>query len=184
MPYLTTLDDMQYGPQGDHEIYEQGNTEYDWGVHIGSKIANNPNKAYKWRLLTSMEWGDIIDDYQYTLATVCGVQGLLIFPEGFKVDEKKISTEDYLHMTVNDESYLTNNGLLFLPAAGRREGSKCIRETTGWYHTSVGRGTRGCVFLEFYSERDAEQQDWGVTTCGEPYGRHIGGSVRLVREVK
>ena len=184
LPYLVSIDNSQYGPLGDHDLTGEY-AEYDWGVHIGDKITNNPDRSYKWRLMYSWDWNYILDHNQHTLATVCGVRGMLIFPEGFEVNPDEISYEDYLHKIVNDESYLTDNGLVFLPAAGRREGSKLVRETTGWYHTSTSDGnSEGCVFLEFYSARDAEQQDVGAWTVGEPYGRHIGGSVRLVREVK
>ena len=185
LPYLVSIDNSQYGPLGDHDLTGEY-AEYDWGVHIGDKITNNPDRSYKWRLMYSWDWNYILEHNQHTLATVCGVRGMLIFPEGFEVNPDEISYEDYLHKIVNDESYLTDNGLVFLPAAGHREGSKLVRETTGWYHTSISDGnSEGCVFLEFYSERDAASSvDVGAWTVGEPYGRHIGGSVRLVREVK
>ena len=187
VPYLATLDNAQYGPQGDYDLTGEY-AVYDWGVYNNSQIVNNPDPSYQWRLLESWNWGYIIEHNQHTLATVCGVPGMLIFPEGFEVTPDEISYEDYLHKIVNDESYLTNNGLVFLPAAGRREGSTCIRETTGWYHSSTSAPSStfasGCSIMEFYSSRDDEYGIGEATTVGEPYGRHYGCAVRLVREVK
>ena len=189
VPYLTTMDYMQYGPQGDFDLVGSY-ASYDWGVYNSSKIKNNPDPSYQWHLLSSWDWFPLLDNHKNTLATVCGVPGLLIFPKGFEVDEKEISYDDYLHKVVKDEKYLTDNGILFLPAAGRREGTTCIREITGWYHTatSAKEGStglaKGCVIVEFYSSRDAEDGIGYFSTVGEPYGRHYGCAVRLVRDVK
>ena len=187
MPYLTTKDNEQYGPQGDYDL-DGSYANYDWGVYNSSKIKNNPNSSYKWHVLPSWAWHPLITNHKYTLATVCGVPGLMIFPKGFEVDAKEISLDDYLHKSVKDEKYLTDNGILFLPAAGRRDGASCVREITGWYHTSISYATesiaKGCVIVEFYSARDAEDGIGDFTTMGEPYGRHYGCAVRLVRDVK
>ena len=189
LPYHTSVDNEQYGPQGNHDL-TGSYASYDWGVYNSSKIKNNPDPSYKWRLLESVDWFPLFENHQYTLATVCGVQGLLIFPKGFPVDAKEISMDDYLHKTVKDEKYLTDNGILFLPAAGRREGTSRKTETTGWYHTATSQVegstglAKGCVIVEFYSSRDDEDGEGYFSTVGEPYGRHFGCAVRLVRDVK
>ena len=189
MPYDVTKENEHYGPQGDYDL-AGSYANYDWGVYNSSKIKNNPNSSYKWRLLESWNWHPLMTNHKYTLATVCGVPGLMIFPKGFEVDAKEISLDDYLHKSVKDEKYLTDNGILFLPAAGRRDGASCVREITGWYHTSTSAIAelaglpKGCVIVEFYSSRDDEDGIGDFTTVGEPYGRHYGCAVRLVRDVK
>ena len=187
LPYDITMENEHYGSQGDYDL-TGSYANYDWGVYNSSKIKNNPDPSYKWRLLESVDWFPLFENHQHTLATVCGVPGLLVFPKGFEVDEKEISLDDYLHKTVKDEKYLTDNGILFLPAAGRREGSKRVTETTGWYHTATSYASqtiaKGCVIVEFYSSRDDEDGEGYFSTVGEPYGRHFGCAVRLVREVK
>ena len=187
LPYDITMENEHYGSQGDYDL-TGSYANYDWGVYNSSKIKNNPDPSYKWRLLESVDWFPLFENHQHTLATVCGVPGLLVFPKGFEVDEKEISLDDYLHKSVKDEKYLTDNGILFLPAAGRREGNTFKRETTGWYHTATSYASqtiaKGCVIVEFYSSRDDEDGEGYFSTVGEPYGRHFGCAVRLVREVK
>lgn len=185
MPYLTTTDDYQYGSDaGFHFSSEYA--RYDWGIYNSSRIKNNPDPSYQWQVLNNSDWKIIFNYNRHTLATVCGVPGVLIFPAGFEVDENEISYDDYLHKVVKDEKYLTDNGLVFLPAAGYREGTTCARETTGWYHTASDSGgtSTGCVIVKFYSSRDDKYGNGNIYINGDDNGRHYGCAVRLVREVK
>ena len=185
MPYLTTTDDSKYGSDAAFHFSSEY-ARYDWGIYNSSKITNNPDASYCWQTLSHSEWKTLFNTYRHTLATVCGVQGVLIYPAGVEVDENEISYDDYLHKVVKDEKYLTDNGLIFLPAAGYREGNTFKRETTGWYHTaSNSNGTAtGCIIMKFYSSRDDKNGFGRLYLDGDDNGRHYGCAVRLVREVK
>ena len=179
-PYLTSLSDSEYGPAGEQDITDS-EANYDWGVYNSSKITNNPNTSYKWRLLSSVEWMHIKDKYLYTLANIEDYPGLLIFANQEDAKEFELSETDFYAVTI-DADWLASHAVVFLPAAGIREGTVYDRKILGKYHTSTCHPDEGCVFWEF--EEVAKGDYVGCAyTIGEVSGRHFGASVRLVRDV-
>lgn len=104
----------------------------DWG---NNNIINGNGK--QWRTLTQQEWEYIINkrvtnsDIRYAKATVCGVKGIILFPDDWNVSYYKLNNTNspdtsfiYNRITKNDWLYIFEpNGAIFMPAAGYRDGS-------------------------------------------------------------
>ena len=141
---------------------------YDWGKAVGD--------GNTWRTLTTAEWqylfncGDYTSDVRngkYKWATVNGVNGYVIAPDVFSGE---------LADTYADDAALAANNLVFLPAAGTRNGSSVSNVGTyGFYWSSTASSEYGAFRVFFGSS-------------GAPYNnnasRFYGYSVRLVTEVK
>ena len=176
-PYLSEEDDSKYGLAN---VDIEG-TEYDWGIFNSANITNSPNKEYKWFTLSSVDWNTILEKNVTTLGKLNGVEGLFVYPDGMAVTGKE-TFDDYTTYTA-EESWVTENGVLFLPSAGFRVGTTYCPEMTlmgrvgevglSDYWTSTVDGV-----LEF-SSKEGE-----VTTVGYPSGKCVGLPVRLAREVE
>ncbi len=176
-PYMTSKEVSDYG-DGENDI---AGTKYDWGVY--NKISNGGNVAGKWRTLTKREWEYIIDDRTNaknlrSQARVCGVNGYLLLPDGFKCP-------DGITFTPRSEDFSVNNydrnqwqsleaaGAVFLPYAGRRYGSGVYNVgSSGYYWSSSARGSYGADYVNFFS-------DYAYVSR---YDRLNGYSVRLATE--
>ena len=176
-PYLFAKD-AHYGPEGATDI--EG-TEYDWGVYNSDKIENSPNKSYKWFTLSSMDWNQIIDHNVSTLGTCIGVKGIFIYPDGMSAVGGE-TFEDYNSFIVTEESWLVENGVIFLPNAGMRINEKEISiGIYGKYWTSTAHEATGAGMVEFSANETTG--DGEIYTLGSPNCRHYGLPVRLAREV-
>ena len=155
---------------------------YDWGVFNSGDLGSG------WRVLTTQEWGYLLGSTSpartnaanlRTLATVNSVPGLIIMPDGW--------TASGVSLTVTTSKYTTNNinltnwstleeqGCVFLPAAGYREGTSVMSNvgTRGFYWSSSAYSANYAYVLRFYSNSFGPQ---------EINGRYDGCSVRLVSE--
>ena len=173
----------------------------EWGDNA---IVNGGNKEKLWRTLTKDEWDYIVNDRptgvtvngvdnaRYTLATVAtsgvNVVGLLIFPDGFTGAETAGVTWGTINAkpdlaydtkcTVDGWDALEAAGVVFLPAAGFRDGttvedvgSHCI------YWTATAHETDPANAYLFYVTPD------GIGFI-VPDVRYEAMSVRLVRPVE
>ena len=155
---------------------------YDWGVFNSGDLGSG------WRVLTTQEWGYLLGSTSpartnaanlRTLATVNSVPGLIIMPDGW--------TASGVSLTVTTSKYTTNNinltnwstleeqGCVFLPAAGYREGTSVMDNvgTRGFYWSSSAYSANYAYVLRFYTYSMGPQ---------EINGRYDGCSVRLVSE--
>ena len=140
---------------------------YDWGKAVGD--------GNTWRTLTTAEWqylfncGDYTSDVRngkYKWASVNGVNGWVIAPDGF---------EGTLADSYTDDAALAAANLVFLPAAGRRSGSNFYDVgEDGRYWSSTANGDNA------YDVRIRSSS----VLPGNSDPRRLGGSVRLVTEVK
>ena len=98
----------------------------DWGVN---PISNGGE--YSWRTLTKDEWVYLINTrfgYRYAKAQVHGVNGLIIFPDGFTfpsgvaIDSPNVAGADFTANPLSDDDWSSLDwvGCIFLPAAGSR----------------------------------------------------------------
>ena len=143
MPYATNTANNAYYPGGSYENNLTG--EYanaDWGVY--NKIANGGNEAGLWRVLTKDEWVYLFKSRvnaasKYGIATVNGVNGLIILPDSWILPEcltfnsGTANADDAdLYQTINNYSLaqwtkLEEHGAIFLPAGGYRIGATVYR---------------------------------------------------------
>ena len=169
----------------------------DWGVY--NAISNGGNAANLWRTLTKNEWCYLLESragstigsisrVRFAKATVNSKTGIILFPDSvtitipnglsFNSSAYNNTTNGFTalctNITLNQWSSLENQGAVFLPTAGFREGSSfpANSDLYGLYWSTTANGTSSAYHLSFsvshfyfYSYRP----------------RHNGFSVRLVR---
>ena len=130
----------------------------DWGTAIDSKGT--------WRTLSAEEWKYLFNNHSNKWASVNGVNGYVIAPDGFA---------GTLAESYTDDAALAADNLVFLPAAGARQGSGVDEQgSVGNYWSSEESVNRTAFFVWLRS--DLVQH----TTLT----RDIGSSVRLVTDVE
>lgn len=160
----------------------------DWGSRMGSG----------WRTLTGYsdgEWKYLLktrgastvngtDDARYAMAKVCGVQGMIIFPDTYTHPSGVKAPvginagtgwngNDY---NATDWSAMEAAGCVFLPAAGKRPYTYVSGVNSyGIYWTSTADKDNGAYYMCIGS---------GEMSFIESSGRDVGYSVRLVRKVE
>lgn len=185
---------------GDYDIESLcGSEAYaDWGVYnaIGDDAPGT------WRTLTCNEWDYLVnrraastvdgtDSARYAEATVCGVKGLILFPDRFERPESLDSI-----MGINRNSFaihfadniysaeqwalMEKAGAVFLPAAGFRGGTWLSTIGEGgsyWASTcNANRQAYALLFIDGVVNASAE--------CTYDKDRGYGRSVRLVKDVR
>ena len=100
-------------------------TLYTWSTDFSGTLEGTDT----WRTLTKDEWVYLLAHNNQSYATVHGVNGLLIAPDGKDIDGKSMA--DWVE--INDETWTTmqNDGYLFLPACGQRSQISGANITTG-----------------------------------------------------
>ena len=159
----------------------------DWGTN---KIGNDaPNT---WRTLTYEEWKYLLETRDNAtslkgVAQVNGVNGLILLPDswtcpggvtfksGFHSEYSVEAFGQYQTFTAEQWSKLEAAGAVFLPAAGYRDSSNagCV-QGDGDYWSATKSNSLDAYNLNFRSDA-ASMYD-----CG----RHIGQSVRLVKDIE
>ena len=185
---------------GDYDIESLcGSEAYaDWGVYnaIGSDAPGT------WRTLTRDEWDYLVnrraastvdgtDSARYAEATVCGVKGLILFPDRFERPEAiapiaNINRNSFtLHFSDNvynaeQWALMEGAGAVFLPAAGFRGGTWLSTIGDGgsyWAATcNANRQAYAMLFIDGVVNASAE--------CNYDKDRGYGRSVRLVKDVR
>lgn len=185
---------------GDYDIESLcGNEAYaDWGVYnaIGDDAPGT------WRTLTRDEWDYLVnhraastvdgtDSARYAEATVCGVNGLIIFPDQFSRPASLAPianiNQNNLSISFNDNTYnaeewtlMEQAGAVFLPAAGFRGGTWLSTIGDGgsyWASTcNAARQAYALLFINGLVNASAE--------CTYEKDRGYGRSVRLVKDIR
>ncbi len=138
----------------------------DWGVNNGSSIKyGTVTSGTTWKTLTRAEWNYLITrSGKWGLATVGGVQGLMLLPD-FNASgtawDSSVDLADCPAFTAGATSYSTNNynssqwgkfeaaGVVFLPAAGYREGTSVTLSGYARYWSSSYYGFDGFQYLAY-----------------------------------
>lgn len=195
-PYMTVLNPSKYN------VGTIAGTEYDWGVH--NPISNGGNKAGLWRTLTHDEWDYVIhkrSGSRYAPATVNGVHGLILLPDGWDGSAYTLSNvnleEDWRNWGFNNISSsdwtgkLERAGAVFFPCAGQRgninypdketaiggTGPENILPFAGYYWSSTAAGQESAYNMQFgYHNSEV------VTRYADYFCQ--GESVRLVADKK
>ena len=134
----------------------------DWGVY--NAISNGGNQSGMWRALSQSEWDYLINtrtastingtsDGRYVKATVCSVQGLIIFPDNYthpyNVTEPTgvnliNAAFDLNNYTAEQWSKIESAGAIFLPCAGYRGGTTILYVAeNGYYWSTTGKSGYG-----------------------------------------
>ena len=156
----------------------------DWGVNTISGDAPDT-----WRTLTKEEFDYLMNKRlnaasRLAIAQVNGVNGMILLPDIWQItDEVELKTglystcvADYsVHQSVSEAEWkiLENAGAVFLPASGRRSGSKIIDLYQGIYWTSTINNNSP---YNIHFQTDKIRFHWEEDT--ELYAR----SVRLVHD--
>jgi len=185
---------------GDYDIESLCGSEAfaDWGIY--NAIGFDAHGT--WRTLTRDEWDylvnrraatsiDGIDSARYAEATVCGVKGLILFPDQFSrpasIAPIANINQNNFAISFNDNIYnaeewssLEKAGAVFLPAAGFRGGTWLSTVGEGgsyWASTcNTARQAYALLFIDGLVNASAE--------CTYEKDRGYGRSVRLVRDVQ
>ena len=193
-PWSTSLDAISYFAYGDmHYSLNDQTGKADWGYNAIINGGNAENCG--WRTLTFEEWDYLfnerpyfVSDYSFAKANVNYVNGVILLPDDWKASYYELNGVnresvgyDVNIITASQWDTLERHGAVFLPAAGCRIGTSVQDFSSfGLYWSS------SCVTTYFcYS--------WGMVfndetiNADDPYEndtRHIGGSVRLVRDAE
>lgn len=117
-----------------------------------------------WRTLSAAEWEYLFKNHSYKWVTVLGVAGYVIAPDNFA---------GTLAASYANDAALETDNLLFLPAAGRRNGSTTLGGDIGYYWSSSVMDENNAYCVGFY--------EGGVNPDIYEY-RYWGLSVRLVTD--
>ncbi len=146
--------------------YVEGHTDEtfskteDWGYVFGGESS-------VWHTLTKDEWLYLFNNHSKKWATVNGVKGYVIAPDGFA---------GTLSSTYTDDAALVANNLVFLPAAGNRD-------YTDVYYVGTCGNYWSSTATDIYSANYVYFDTSSVNLNFDSY-RQSGFSVRLVTEVK
>ena len=183
---------------GDYDIASLcgGERFADWGVYN----AIGDGDAGAWRTLTCDEWAylvmrrggstvDGVDSARYAEATVCGVKGLMLFPDSFArpADNAPIKGINGNNFTISfaDNVYdagqwsrMEKAGVVFLPAAGFRGGTwlSTIGEGGSYWAATCNEAGQAYALLFIDGMVNARAE------CTYDKDRGYGRSVRLVQD--
>ena len=182
----TTYNYYGYGPSKNMDSPDlTGNSaNYDWGVY--NPISNGGNIANQWRTLTKAEWNYVFSTrstasgIRYVAAQVNDVKGFILLPDDWSTSYYTLNSgSNFSNNTITAEQWSTleQYGAVFLPAAGRRNG------------TSLNNvGSSGLYWTASSSNNSSDASGVTVSTSGYSGGaiphRFSGISVRLVRDVE
>ena len=199
LPYTTNKTTNRYHPGGhDNTNLTDACARADWGVYnaIYNTKTNSTDPAGTWRTLTNDEWfyliftRKIIVDCNatnmYGQANVNGVNGLVILPDNWDpascpdfVYDNSVWANIFDETTNPKWSQMEALGCVFLPAAGWRSGASVgDAGSYGYYWSSTFYRSIYAYQLHFdngYLSGYVYPSDYGY--------RHIGNSVRLVKDV-
>lgn len=181
-PWSTSTNWIDYLPYGDElsDLYDQTG-QADWGYNAIANGGNTENNG--WRTLTDDEFGYIISGrnttsgIRWAKGIVNGVNGFILLPDNWTASIYALNNTNggnYGSNTITAEDWantLEANGAVFLPAAGRRDGTNVSYYSRDGYYWCA----RQSVAYSFIHGDD-------FFYASNPL--HNGYSVRLVRNVQ
>ena len=180
-PYCTSTTNVDYVSYLT-EAGEWTASKSDWGV------VNSGDLGEGWRVMTKDEWCYLLGwtsakrdnaSNLRTFATVNGMKGLILMPDGWTASgvSLTVTTSNFTTNNINttDWATLEEQGCVFLPAAGCRNGSPLVNSVGFWgyYWYSTAESSIDVYRLGFSSE--------GLRPINY-FPRNYGLSVRLVTE--
>lgn len=172
-------------------------TQFDWGVN---EICNGGNQPNKWRTLTKDEWQFLIavaSGSSTLRGGKCGLasvnvgdytyKGLVLIPDNY-AGLSFSSTQFYKEINEDSWNIHSQNGCVFLPCAGQRNG---LSVTKDYVSTTTNAQMDGFYWSSSYSSNNYswffkltlwQNNTGGMVSC-IPETTDMGLSVRLVRDV-
>ena len=188
-PWSTSTNSNDYYTYGSvtYNLFDQTG-QADWGYNAISNGGNEENSG--WRTLTQPEWDYVfetrntVSGIRYAKATVNGVSGVVLLSDGWDPSVYALSNTNNIWSgfdnTITAEDWtnvLEANGAVFLPAAGYRDGTSVYNAGSNGNYWSA---TRDSYF--FNSAHSVYFDNGSLYPSG--YGRYIGLSVRLVKDIQ
>ena len=194
-PWSTSTGNSAYGGNGNNNITGTYKN-YDWGVYnaIYNPQTYVTDPPGTWRTLTESEWNYLLfsrGGQRYAKATVNGVKGLIIMPDGwststYTLNNRNTANSNFSSNTITAAQWTTleKSGCVFIPACGYR-----YKRSQDTYVTRVVSGTT--VYIWTATKVDANcarhlrcedghlEFNSGSTNAG--MGRAEGFAVRLAR---
>ena len=198
MPYYTTTDNTHYGPNIIINNIQWTSENSDWGT------VNAVQLGLGWYTLSKAEWDYLLNTRTNAanlkaIATVHGVPGLLLLPDGWKQINSRISATltmstygSYATNTISNSDWtiLEYEGAVFLPAAGRRSDTSVESANVyGYYWTSTAYYFKSSTYPYPITEgvsyalvfRETITPSATYTESSIVFNRYFGQSVRLVK---
>jgi len=189
-PWSTGMVGTQYQAYGSATANLEDQTgEADWGCN---PISNGGNEANLWRTLTKDEWVYVFNTrytasgIRYAKATVNDVKGVILLPNSWDASIYTLNGANTFTTTYganviseSDWSTLEAAGVVFLPAAGQREG----QSPTAYSQTNSTNG-KGRYWSSTCHDPDDAYFVSIIDASLNPkslQSRHVGHSVRLVK---
>ena len=183
-PWSTSTVRADYFAYGDPEAnLFDGNGQADWGYNAILNGGNTENSG--WRTLTSAEWVYLLTDRNtpsgmlFAKAVVNGVNGVILLPDNWNAGTFALNNTNDFGMQFNSNtltatqwSVLEQAGAVFLPAAGRRNGTTVSNlDVFGVYCTASSFDSQASLALSYGNN---------TFSLAPHYPRYYGISVRLV----
>ena len=162
----------------------------DWGVF--NSISNGCNLPNQWRTLTQSEWDYIFNErvtasgIRYAMARVNDVNGIVLLPDywdssTYQLNDTNQSDTGFSSNVIDISTWIDTmqeNGAVFLPASGSRNGTAVFSVNYfGYYWSSTYKSAEDAYSLGFYDHHE----DLPIETdCS--HVRSAGLSVRLVQD--
>ena len=185
-PWSTSTSYNNYYAYGAYtnNLYD-GNGQADWGYNAIRNGGNTGNSG--WRTLTQPEWDYVFNTrstasgIRWAQGTVDGKNGTILLPDNWTADIYALNDTNggnYESNTISAEGWtntLEANGAVFLPGAGRRQGT-----------SPYGTGSYGGYWsASYYNNKVAYYvyfDDGVLVPTGHDRTRDYGLSVRLVHD--
>ena len=183
----TTYNYYGYGPSTNMSNPNLSGSNYDWGVYneIYNPKTQTTDAPGTWRTLTKDEWEYLINTrnttsgIRYAKAEVNGVPGLIIVPDDWRTSTYTLNYTNNMSagygtnvFTSAQWATLENAGAVFLPAAGRRDGSVQYVGSSGYYWSATYGGSMSSYYM-FIGRMAVDPTNYTY--------RFIGQCVRLVK---
>ena len=179
-----------YGPPGQYNLTGTY-ANADWGVY---NPINSGGQVGQWRTLTKDEWHCVFNtrnastvngtaNARYVKAKVSNVKGMILFPDNYTHPsgvEQPVGINQPGNTGWNENNYsatdfelMEDNGAVFLPAAGTRDGTTVgyVGGYGFYWSTSCHMNNNDLALFVLFTD-DEIMQDY--------YYRYVGQSVRLV----
>lgn len=157
--------------------YSNTLTRYKWNggdFTKESELVNEDQRGYDWYTLSSDEWQYLFANHTYGAASVHGVNGVIVLPDGM-TSATGFTPGMGSWNTVSDENWeaMEHSGVLFLPVAGYRNLTDFSNLSEGYYWASGS----SAHYVQFGSGSvNANASDYNH--------RYYGRLVRLVRNAE
>jgi len=151
---------------------------YEIALRLMERLGDNMVSG--WRTMTEEEWQYLFANHAYGFATVNGVKGTIVLPDGCTLTINT-SRDDFANNTIDADTWQSTyapEGVLFFPAQGFRQGNSVNQyPLVSYYWSSTSDGVNSKSGICFGRNNNKTYTDF------QSWGGKIGLAVRLVKDV-